>query len=238
MTANYKRIAEADAKERPILFSAAMVKAILDGSKTQTRRAVKGNPVDMVRLMHKVAALDGYDEPTGFYGFCPSPRVIRKHVRCPYGQPGDRLWVRETWGYTGHGVWTIGDARMASGNGKAVYRADGDAGVGGWFPSIHMPREFSRISLRVTDVRVERLHDISEADAKAEGVEIDEETGAYWGAEGGGVMPGATSRYSRATLAFADIWRSINGEASWVANPWVWAVSFTVEKSADARAAA
>lgn len=225
--------------EKPILFSAPMVRAILAGQKAQTRRAVKGNPVEMVRLMRKIKALDGYDEPTGEFGFCEThSRVINKHVKCPYGQPGDRLWVRETWcpansddgpvvlykadtgrrylvdeSYpvdydkfpAGKGAWTAWAGDVESGSDKA-YR-----------PSIFMPRWASRITLKVTNVRVQRLQDISEEDAKAEGVV--EAPGGWWSAAEG--QSGTTAR-----AAFGILWDSING--TWDANPWVYAITFSV----------
>lgn len=211
---------------KPILFSGPMVKAILAGSKTQTRRAMKPQPLFFTGRKYVVPD----SAPKKFHD-CDDIREC-----CPYGFPGDRLWVRETWGHTGQGVWTIQDARMASGNGKAVYRADGDAGVGGWFPSIHMPREFSRILLRVTDVRVQRLHDISETDAIAEGISRNPHgNGDQWMDYPAG---NSAAGWLDPRDSFRTLWDIINGADSWRANPFVWAVSFTVEKSADARAAA
>lgn len=204
--------------ERPILFSAPMVRAILDGRKTQTRRAVKGNPINMVRLMHKTQAMDGYDEPTGEFGFCPSPRVISKHVRCPYGQAGDTLWVRETWS----APYRYSDMKPRDCGGPCWYWADGDPSEGDWTKptvSIHMPRWASRISLRVTGVRCERLQDIGEEDAKAEGTQepsLVPYIGACWSERD----------------AFARLWESINGNGSWAKNPWVWVISFVPEVKA------
>lgn len=173
-------------KERPILFSAPMVRALLDGRKTQTRRVVKPQPTatreEAIRTYGKGGT---FILEAGFFG-----------VRCPYGQLGDRLWVRETWGACA---------------GSPVYRADDNATCpdgGRWKPSIHMPRWASRITLEVTGVRVERLQDISEEDAIAEGVP--EQRGDPW--------------------AFQCLWDSINGareRCSWAANPWVWAITFS-----------
>lgn len=201
-------------KERPILFSAPMVRAILAGTKTQTRRTVKPQPE---------AAHDG--EPYWFVGgyrawtYRSTSDVLRKggkELPCPYGQAGDRLWVRETW------------ARDDE-DGALMYRADlgrdmnADAWEQGrlegvpryrWKPSIHMPRAASRLTLEVTGVRVERLQDISEADALSEGVEL-------W-AVGACGDPDALD----ATGKFELLWSSINGRESWDANPWVWVVEF------------
>lgn len=203
-------------KERPILFSAPMVRAILAGMKTQTRRVIK--------------------PPRGYEMPCDpldDGDIAELLAVCPYGQPGDRLWVRETWGVVS-GAWdeagdripwipdrpamAVRELPFGRGyySGHAIYAADGpfewagdDDGGGeprsAWKPSIHMPRSASRITLKVTDVRVERLHEIIEADAVAEGAST----------------PGPFAVYH-----FMDLWSSINGAKSWNANPWVWVVSF------------
>lgn len=179
-------------KERPILFSGPMVRAILEGRKTQTRRVVKPQPAHIPGI----GTVLNIDTITG--------------RACPYGNPGDRLWVRETWA---HRRWMLGDA---SPNPTTVYRADGEdlKGCARWRPSIHMPRWASRIALEVVSVRVERLQDISEDDAKAEGVTIK-----------------GTSRYDgEARDAFEALWCSINGADSWEINPWCWCISFKVIK--------
>lgn len=187
-----------------------MVRAILEGRKTQTRRIVKPQPLHVTPFM--TGQLGGEKTPTGEFGLhLNNDRVIEKHVRCPYGQPGDRLWVREAC-Y----VESIG---TANGYGRHIlYRAtDQDAPVSKWTPSIHMPRWASRITLEVVSVRVERLNDISEGDAIAEGIAVDElnhvirEDGINWGGSIG---------------EFANLWESINGPGSWEANPCVWVVEF------------
>ena len=188
-------------KERPILFSAPMVRAILAGTKTQTRRVVKGAPEDWSPVQPQVYAptivdRHGFEQP-GPDAFGAGDAQGDHWIRCPYGQPGDRLWVRETWAQ--HGV-------------SAVYRADsGDrpAGAGMWRPSIHMPRWASRITLEVTGVKVERLQGISEADAIAEGIPQSD-----------------VSPPDMGVFAYRQLWESINGPGSWDANPWVWCVSF------------
>lgn len=193
-------------KERPILFSAPMVRALLAGTKTQTRRVVK--PAPQTVRNHRSAAWDG------------DPAELMKLLttagrRCPYGQPGDRLWCRETW------LTVNGD--------DTFYRADylhdpaGDRAHGvAWKPSIHMHRSRSRITLEVTGVRVERLQDISEADALAEGV-TPLPGGDMWTA--GGLYDGPLHA-ARPQWAYRRLWEQINGPESWAANPWVWVVEF------------
>ncbi len=169
---------------RPILFSAPMVRALLAGTKTQTRRAVKAKR-QPARLL-----------PGERWKWMPPP--------CPYGVIGDRLWVKET----------FLQMRIEH-DSKIVYLAstddtgDGrDARIGmlyKWKPSIFMPRWASRITLEITDVRVQRLNDITTEDALAEGVSPQDEF---------------------AKLSYARLWRHINGDGSWDANPAVWAISF------------
>lgn len=196
------------AKERPILFSAPMVRALLNGTKTQTRRVVKPQPEIAQLLTHSgwSAWHDGSGRP----------------LRNPYGQPGDRLWVREAWQVHHAGGDEPIHGPMKEHPGGLVcmgYRATEEERVrdhqpfakpyaGPWRPSIHMPRWACRLVLEVTDVRVQRLQAISGADAVAEGV--------YARLPDNGI----------AQSEFADLWRSINGADSWTANPWVWAVSF------------
>lgn len=187
------------AKERPILFSAPMVRAILDGSKTQTRRAMKLQPADDI---HPVSLPN-----RKYMGWESSLRhahgTTTVHL-CPYGVPGDRLWVRETWQqHLGNG----GDSRFAT------YRATDPEGAGPWRPSIFMPRWVSRILLEITDVRVQRLQEISGSDALAEGIERPH-------------SPDPTTVAELAVWRFRQLWESINGTGSWDANPWVWAIAF------------
>lgn len=212
-------------KERQILFSAPMVRALIAGTKTQTRRVVANVDPDgtVWRSRHRMEGIRSLTEAP--------PDILDW---CPYGQPGDRLWVRETWNRTNPG----GD------DGVYYYRADTHfpASIGGgpiwsdalWRPSIFMPRAASRILLEVTDVRVERLQDISDADAIAEGIETMPEhdknarpTGRTLGLER---WPGDEPHWGRPQDAYAALWESINGAGSWDANPFVWAVSFRVLK--------
>jgi len=207
-------------KERPILFSAPMVRALLDGSKTQTRRIMKPQPEptpadypgptghwwpsnNVQSMVHVEQELQNQHGSWG--GFCADC--------CPHGRIGDRLWVRET-------VADIG-ARL-------TYRADTDDGahcmVKRWTPSIHMPRWASRILLEIVSVRVERLQDISEADCWAEGID------AVDGSLGDMKIIDLARRMNRcfedAAPTYAALWEQINGAGSWDANPWVWVVEF------------
>lgn len=186
-------------KLRPILFSTAMVQAILDGRKTQTRRVVKPK-----------------HEPT------PHPFGVGepfKHIDlCPYGQPGDILWVRETWGYEfgGDYLYKASHEHMKSVGGLTDHK---------WKPSIHMPFAAARVFLRIKSVRVERLQQISYEDAVAEGIyrECPSET-PLWAHEWKDYLGGQSDL--DAYGSFASLWQSINGPESWDANPWVWVVEF------------
>ena len=185
-------------KKRPILMSAPMVRALLDGSKTQTRRMLK--------------------MPHGLWETSPSGELVPIPSNCPYGQPGDRLWVRES--FSGPYCMEAQDGMAAAAPSTWVhesriwYWADGQPTHGDWTrprPSIHMPRWASRITLEVTDVRVERLQDISEADAIAEGC-----------------PPNATNAPDDISrFWYRLLWDQINGPGSWDANPWVWCVTFS-----------
>lgn len=202
-------------KERPILFSAPMVRALLAGTKTQTRRAIKApDSVSAFRHFHE----DRWDRMQGI--------ARGDTVRCPYGQPGDRLWVRETFRR---------DLDRMNRCKVVEYRADdavllASPGPGGafdfpdlgWRPSIHMPRWASRITLEITGVRVEKLQDISEADAVAEGC-TKNHNGYYLG---GPHAVSGRKQMATAKSAYRDVWESINGTGSWEANPWVWAIEF------------
>lgn len=190
-------------KERPILFSGPMVRAILEGRKSQTRRVVKPQPNRGSRLTrmqsgysdgHTRAVFSQEDEPNA-YG-----------IKFPYGQPRDRLWVKETFS-------TPFPADVSSKQFTGFYRAtDPDRKVK-WKPSIFMPRWASRITLEITGVHVEQLNKISDFDAFQEGVK--DEPGTI------------TGPYCRSFVqGFKGIWNSINGPGSWDQNPWVWVVEF------------
>lgn len=199
--------------DRPILFSGPMVRAILAGTKTQTRRIVDVKRGAIVAMQ--------ISEPTTVETRDRQRIPIREAAHlCPYGAPGDRLWVRET--------WAPADGRYSAV--PVVYRADGGAQPADddrWRPSIFMPRWASRLTLDVVSVRVERLHEISEGDARAEGVTLGEPMPAKINGERGVV------RFYEARAAFACLWDAINGKrAPWLSNPWVWVVTFRREERA------
>lgn len=196
-------------KERPILFSAPMVKALLAWNKSQTRRMVKPQP-DFVCTDGTPARFTDVDRIRGRLGMT---------MLCPYGQPGDRLWVKETFAIVPRTAYRRSDGvqqtlRPNDDHDAAIYRAGWDRSNGGfrWRPSIHMPRWASRITLKITGVRVERVQEISEADAVAEGVEPL-------------LVPpdGGSAPY---TEGYRKLWEQINGPESWDANPFVWVVAF------------
>ena len=229
------------AKERPILFSGPMVRAILDGRKAVTRRPIKHQP----RTKGDIGSY-GPGQP-----FIRHADPTKGNPECPYGRPGDRLWVRETWGVISHDFDQHGNAidwepdrpatairemRFGRGyySGHVVYAADGpcewagDEDGGGdprsaWKPSIHMPRAACRILLEITAVRVERLQTISDEQAMAEGVRLYADHAALgdWYHVDGKDTYSADPRKS-----FELLWSSINGADSWNSNPWVWVVEF------------
>ncbi len=185
-------------KEHPIIFSAEMVRAILEGRKTQTRRVVKFNKPfsNHSSWPYVTKCVDGgwvWSDSQNFDASDP----VEAGKQCPYGDPGDRLWVRESFCRTGAG--------------ETVYRADNKTDqpywtLLKWKPSIHMPRWASRITLEITEVRVQRLQEISSDDVRAEGLDPDPIASNY----------------------FPYIWNFINskGGYSWESNPWVWAITF------------
>lgn len=193
-------------KERPILFSDPMVRAILAGTKTQTRRVVKDSHIAITRYSSEDRASIS----------------VHHTYRCPYGHAGDRLWVREAFDpilpqdlhYNGGRPIAI-DYRASHGPESHQWRVKDEYGRRRWKPSIHMPRSASRILLEVLRARVERLQDISEADCIAEGAH-------------GGLGATPSHQYSGATPLehYRHIWESINGPGSWAANPYVWVVEF------------
>lgn len=209
-------------KERPIPFSGPMVRALLAGTKTQTRRVCKPQPSQVLGSGRRVYRDEDFKKS---WAHLPGMHEsLDPYVDVPYGAPGDRLWVRETWAIKtgtdrGHHSRVIYAADMGE---KLIHWQDGhDIGARYGYdltgrernrPSIRMPRWASRITLEITEVRVQRLQEISEADAKAEGIDI----GAY-----------ADKAYEGIAVAmYHELWESINGAGSWDANPWVWAISF------------
>lgn len=225
-----------DQKERPILFNGAMVRAILEGRKTVTRRPVKGGQIptecpDEKDPAFRCSAIGQRDRRYGFNVFGATEgecaKQLAEYGRCPYGLPGDRLWVRETW-YCDHFEVLSGpylkpddlNVSEAREYGALVYAADGltpyEAEQPVWKPSIHMPRWASRIQLEITAVRVERLQDITYEQAAAEGIH---RHNRMWSATDEG---SACHKYPEP--AFRDLWLSTGGD--WDANPWVWVVEF------------
>ena len=208
--------------EHPILFSTPMVQAILEGRKTMTRRVFKDNP----RLASDLSKIDlkkwFEDYPDYIMSFCS------------YGQPGDKLWVRETWcninkpGLEPEYVFKT----------ETLDAEDYDPSEWKWKPSIHMPKGAARIWLEIVSIRVERLQDISEADALAEGVLLleTEEDVRVWGKGGWGeeqtiktyenYLKNSTADCNTAKESFETLWYEINGVDSWFTNPWIWVIEF------------
>ncbi|MGX5036208.1 hypothetical protein ACWKX2_11275 [Enterobacter hormaechei] len=203
-------------KERGMIFNGEMVRAILDGRKTQTRRVMKVQPSDGFHPTH-----NGYDLDLNAHWYTPGVvdkngylQPAKKDVfgvadenegyACPFGAVGDRIWVRETFS-------PVPDHEEPAGCSAILYAADGNGPYGKWVPSIHMPRWASRITLEITGVRVERLNSISDSDASKEGCCIAD-------MESGDCL----------SDVFARLWTSIYGDESWKVNPWVWVIEFKV----------
>ncbi|EAQ1783269.1 ASCH domain-containing protein [Salmonella enterica] len=214
-------------KERGMIFNGEMVRAILDGRKTQTRRVMKVQPEPsktregdywfpskkLECMVHISDIVPGNSPIADCHLF------FQEHC-CPFGAVGDRIWVRETWAEAGAGAPDL-----------KLYRANYPEHVPShyenvpkaedirWTPSIHMPRVACRILLEITDVRVERLNDISQEDAQAEGMELTGWRPTYSDPDSGG-------DYQTPYDNFAELWESIYGEGSWQTNPWVWVIEF------------
>lgn len=246
-------------RERPIIFNAEMVRAVLDGRKTQTRRMLTAHHLKMI-------------DAAASAGECHPLESGRQHANsqsyyrewCPFGAVGDRLWVRETFATLGNEDgcaidWNDNLIKEGGPNAARIYRASceqkpGNYGLwsipddapwkphtknmqyeGTWVPSIHMPRWASRTTLEITGVRVERLNDISEDDAKAEGLaEITKDGSLFkFGIPDRDGYPGTDDRgwpwheWERNPIsAYSKLWKSIYGADSWQANPWVWVIEF------------
>lgn len=220
-------------KERPVLFSGPMVRAFLEDRKGKTRRVIQPQPPAEEAVRQKSGSGYSWIPPSGrIPHWRPAGPVwaVRElmgrepELRCPYGAPGDRLWVRETWALEDCGedgkrvVWQADRAAawaMPRSELGETYYLPSDHAPDRWRPSIHMPRWASRLTLEVTDVRVERLQAVSADDAVDEGINPS-------------TVPGVGSDAS-IIAAFHQFWDSINGErpgCSWEANPYVWVVSF------------
>jgi hypothetical protein len=201
-------------KERPILFNGEMVRAVLDGRKTVTRRVLKPQP-ELVEIENgEMRGQNGWscERFWRWNGERCTPEGV--YARCPYGAPGDRLWVRET-----HYRFPVAHTPMEMC--RVLYEANGaptldehhDLGLMKKYPSIHMPRWASRITLEVKSVRVERVQEITDADSLAEGIKPSDV---------------AARGYQDARVAFRVLWNSINEKRGfgWDSNPWVWVVEF------------
>ncbi|HCF8138637.1 TPA: hypothetical protein NIU90_000451 [Klebsiella oxytoca] len=222
-------------KERGMIFNAEMVRAILDGRKTQTRRIVKLQPDE-----------DGLAKVTNG----PWVDTSERNYRCPFGDVGDRIWVRETFqgplfDYEQMEAYLEDSSRFekpefcqyaADGGHRPEYQDAEDNLRHGWRPSIHMPRWASRILLEITNVRVERLNAISEEDAQREGVHTEvwdqtvvarnyaarDEFFQFWSED----MPHYVEMNQLYGSSFGSLWESIYGAENWLANPWVWVIEF------------
>lgn len=223
-------------KTRPILYNGEMVRATLDDRKTNTRRVMKPQPIHEPGIWT-------HPKMTGDHDIWVDPESMAldilesDNVLCPYGVPGDRLWVRETHTFVAdslqtqagvvyradsHIEWIKGDAPQL--NGKTVYNVT-KPDVWKWRPSIHMPRWASRITLEVTDVRVERVQDISERDAIAEGFD---DARMFLEGEADLVPTQKELKCPLLVWRFHNLWDSINAKRSygWDTNCWVWVVEF------------
>ncbi len=202
---------EARIREKGLIFNSEMVRAILDGRKTQTRRPIKWKQTRFTEIGERE---DGSKWPWSE----DAEHACDFWHPCPFGAVGDRIWVRETWNKYG---------------GLLTYRADHDwiddmrketVCTAKWVPSIHMPRWASRILLEITDVRVERLNAISEEDAEAEGIDME----ALYDSQDCYDCIANHNMTGRPTVtgAFKYLWESIYGEEGWKSNPWVWVIEF------------
>jgi hypothetical protein len=224
-------MAETAVKERPVLMHARSVRGILEGRKRQTRRPLKPQPPESyVNPVCREGWWMWHEWHPERRGTEYSQAPLVGDRRCPYGRAGDRLWVRETWGWD---WYDDGNSRAWK---RPVYRADPGAQPRDngtptrWRPSIHMPRRASRILLELTEVRVERVQEISEADAIAEGVDPDNAT----------IAAGVEKHLVRGSIVidrFARHWDETNAhrleEFGWEANPFVWVLGFDVVEVAD-----
>lgn len=192
-------------KQRPILFSTPMVQAILEGRKTQIRRVTKMQPGEG----------EGYEDlGNGEFAYISNGGMSVPYT-CPYGQVGDILWIRESFSKVEFKDKPI----------LYLFKANPDHQSMKWKPSIHMPKVAARIWLRITNVRVERLQDISEEDAKAEGIDelFDSSVEERW--KNYGLEP-YNKPLNNPASSFMTLWWRINGMDNWDANPWVWVIEF------------
>lgn len=245
-------------QERPIIFSGEMVRAILDGKKTMTRRVVNDFYVHDLEIAS--GFVEGSTKKSNIGKFCfanqyPNSGALRdaEYVKCSYGKVGDRLWVRETWiqGYDDPLIESEGDDKNAV---SIIYKADGkeeyrscsaetaenwgdfsaDNEMVGFKSPIHMPRWASRILLEITDIRVERLQDISEVDAVKEGVKSWQVNCSHNGLKtvykDYSDIHNDVITYNNPIASFKTLWDTLNAKKDYPfsRNPWVWVVEFKV----------
>ena len=224
-------------KERPILFSSPMVRAILDGRKTQTRRVVDVSRLRGGNFDHRGIGAFEWMENLLWRARAGGWNVWSKPIKCPFGNPGDRLWVRETFAnevqvehdqppphndgrpvwYDDDGLWHQAHYRATDPAPDLMYEDHPrDEPHCRWMPSIHMPRKASRITLEISGVRVERLNDICELHAQKEGAPL----------LSCGYDAKADLSFASHVKGFSNLWESINGHGSWEKNPWVWVIEF------------
>lgn len=210
-------------KARPINFNTPMIQALLDGRKTQTRRVVKGGALDWL-----------------YSGLSNSFVSCSENALCPFGKVGDLLWVKEAWRYAPQkhcycpqgsepepcDDWQEGQGCRSYAN-CVLYAADDEKMISKR-RSIHMPRRYSRLTLEITNIRVERLHEISEDDARAEGVIT--EDWDEWRDDACSIGLPAGSSIENERDVFRDLWKSIHGHDAWEENPFVWALTFNVHQ--------
>jgi len=192
-------------KERPILMSGEMVRALLSGKKTQTRRMLKVQPLDVLTNrppweLKNTRMLNGCRCWFALMTQNPNTGLA---FRCRHGEVGDRLWIKET----------FQPIQLASEVTQWRYRATDEKGLAPWKPSIFMPRKASRINLEILKVKVQRLHDMTDSDAVAEGI-------------GSAMDRLCTNYHGKWINLYRELWERINGKASWDKNPWVWVIEF------------
>ena len=195
--------------EHPILFNTEMIKAILEGHKTMTRRLLRSIEEDNFRQIERIWLEDGE-----WLAESKSGLIYKGFIKCPYGKKGDILWVRETFTELQKGEFKY----------KASIPNRLESGI--WKPSIHMPKSAARIWLRIKNIRIERICNISYKDCIAEGIEKYGPFGEYKGAPHPGGMLFRAFKFPQS--AFRSIWVYMNGEKSWKENPWVWVIEFEV----------
>lgn len=206
-------------KEIPILFSTPMVEAVDKDRKTITRRTrnlkkinISPDKWELSLIMDNWTNSKGEHEDKFAVLFTDKKSGKQISIPCPYGQAGDILWVRETWNSYNESSYGHASREIY------LYKANGSQRHDTWKPNIYMPKEAARFFLKITGIRIERLHDIPEKDAIAEGIHFDKDSG-YW-------FAGDAACAQSPNHAFQELWISINKKKSWDKNPWVWVIEF------------